>query len=69
MTKAVDSSVPRITYDELGGLKREVQKIREMVELPMRHPELFEKIGVEAPKGVLTIWSTRNWKNITWQKQ
>ncbi|NIM25101.1 MAG: CDC48 family AAA ATPase [Nitrososphaeria archaeon] len=53
MTKAVDSSVPRVTYDELGGLKNEVQKIREMVELPMRHPELFEKIGVEAPKGVL----------------
>ena len=53
MTKAVDASVPRITYDELGGLKNEVQKIREMVELPMRHPELFEKIGVEAPKGVL----------------
>ncbi|QLH02093.1 AAA family ATPase [Nitrosopumilus cobalaminigenes] len=53
MTKAVDSSYPRITYDELGGLKNEVQKIREMVELPMRHPELFDKIGVEAPKGVL----------------
>ncbi len=53
LTKAVDASVPRITYDELGGLKNEVQKIREMVELPMRHPELFEKIGVEAPKGVL----------------
>ena len=53
MTKAVDTSVPRITYDELGGLKNEVQKIREMVELPMRHPELFDKIGVEAPKGVL----------------
>ncbi|MDA7959371.1 MAG: CDC48 family AAA ATPase [Nitrosopumilus sp.] len=41
------------TYDELGGLGAEVKKIREMVELPMRHPELFEKIGVEAPKGVL----------------
>ena len=53
MTKAVDTTFPRITYDELGGLKNEVQKIREMVELPMRHPELFEKIGVEAPKGVL----------------
>ncbi len=53
MTKAVDASVPRITYDELGGLKNEVLKIREMVELPMRHPELFDKIGVEAPKGVL----------------
>lgn len=53
MTKPVDRNIPRITYDELGGLKNEVQKIREMVELPMRHPELFEKIGVEAPKGVL----------------
>ena len=53
MTKAVDASIPRITYDELGGLKNEVLKIREMVELPMRHPELFDKIGVEAPKGVL----------------
>jgi len=53
MTKVVDASIPRITYDELGGLKNEVKKIREMVELPMRHPELFDKIGVEAPKGVL----------------
>ncbi|MEK0376048.1 MAG: CDC48 family AAA ATPase [Nitrosopumilus sp.] len=53
MTKAIDASVPRITYDELGGLKNEVLKIREMVELPLRHPELFDKIGVEAPKGVL----------------
>ncbi|MGQ0605422.1 MAG: CDC48 family AAA ATPase [Candidatus Nitrosotenuis sp.] len=53
MTKAVDNSIPRITYNDLGGLKKEVQKIREMVELPMRHPELFEKLGVEAPKGVL----------------
>ncbi|HEY7366844.1 MAG TPA: CDC48 family AAA ATPase [Nitrosopumilaceae archaeon] len=53
MTKAIDSSVPRVTYDDLGGLKKEVHKIREMVEWPMRHPELFEKIGVEPPKGVL----------------
>jgi transitional endoplasmic reticulum ATPase len=53
MTKIIDASIPRITYDELGGLKNEVKKIREMVELPMRHPELFDKIGVDAPKGVL----------------
>lgn len=53
VTKLVDPSIPRITYDELGGLKNEIQKIREMVELPMRHPELFEKIGIESPKGVL----------------
>ena len=53
ITKSVDTSIPRITYDDLGGLKNEIQKIREMVELPMRHPELFEKIGIESPKGVL----------------
>src|SRR3989338_7899583 len=53
MTKAVENSIPRFTYDDLGGLKKEIQKVREMIELPMRHPELFEKIGVEAPKGVL----------------
>lgn len=53
MTQAVDNTIPRITYDDLGGLKKEVQKIREMVELPMRHPEIFDKIGIEAPKGVL----------------
>lgn len=53
ITKAVNNSIPRITYDDLGGLRKEVQKIREMVELPMRHPELFEKLGIEAPKGVL----------------
>jgi len=53
VTKLDDPSIPRITYDELGGLKNEIQKIREMVELPMRHPELFEKIGISSPKGVL----------------
>lgn len=53
MTKAVENSIPRVTYDDLGGLKKETQKVREMIELPMRHPELFEKIGIEAPKGVL----------------
>ena len=53
VTKLDDPSIPRITYDELGGLKNEILKIREMVELPMRHPELFEKIGISSPKGVL----------------
>ncbi|MCH7966771.1 MAG: CDC48 family AAA ATPase [Thaumarchaeota archaeon] len=53
VTKLGDPSIPRITYDDLGGLKNEIQKIREMVELPMRHPELFEKIGISSPKGVL----------------
>jgi len=53
VTKSIDASIPRFTYDDLGGLKNEIQKIREMVELPMRHPELFDKIGIESPKGVL----------------
>jgi len=47
------SGVPRITYEDIGGLRDAIQKVREMVELPLRHPELFERLGVEAPKGVL----------------
>ncbi|MFH1471158.1 MAG: CDC48 family AAA ATPase [Candidatus Micrarchaeota archaeon] len=47
------TTITRISYEDIGGLKDEVQKIREMVELPMRHPELFEKLGIEPPKGVL----------------
>ena len=46
-------AVPRITYEDIGGLRNEVQKVREMIELPLRHPEIFERIGIEAPKGVL----------------
>jgi transitional endoplasmic reticulum ATPase len=47
------TKIARISYEDIGGLKDEVLKIREMVELPMRHPELFEKLGIEPPKGVL----------------
>ena len=45
--------VPQVTYEDIGGLKDEIQKVREMIELPLRHPEIFEKLGVEAPKGIL----------------
>ena len=45
--------VPRISYEDIGGLTEEIQKVREMIELPMKHPELFERIGIQAPKGVL----------------
>jgi transitional endoplasmic reticulum ATPase len=48
-----DKKIDRITYEDIGGTKNEVQKVREMIELPLRHPELFDKIGIEAPKGVL----------------
>ncbi|MGQ4875203.1 MAG: CDC48 family AAA ATPase [Promethearchaeia archaeon] len=43
----------RVTYEDIGGLEEEIQKIREMIELPIRHPELFKRIGIEPPKGVL----------------
>src|SRR5918993_1195769 len=50
---AQNKKIDRITYEDVGGIKNEVQKVREMIELPLRHPELFDKIGIEAPKGVL----------------
>ena len=43
----------RVTYEDIGGLEEEIQKIREMIELPIRHPELFKRIGIDPPKGVL----------------
>ena len=45
--------IATISYEDIGGLREEVQKIREMVELPMRHPEIFDRLGIDAPKGVL----------------
>jgi len=47
------AKAPRVSYEEIGGLEEEIHKVREMIELPLRHPELFERLGVEAPKGVL----------------
>ena len=54
--KAVDmteDSVPDVTYEDIGGLTDEVKKIREMVELPLKHPEVFDRLGIDPPKGVL----------------
>jgi transitional endoplasmic reticulum ATPase len=51
--KAIVSEIPRVTYEEIGGLGDEIRKVRETIELPLRYPELFERLGVEAPKGVL----------------
>ncbi|MGZ0746721.1 CDC48 family AAA ATPase [Haloparvum sp. AD34] len=42
-----------ITYEDIGGLSNEIQRVREMVELPMKHPQIFKKLGIEPPKGVL----------------
>jgi transitional endoplasmic reticulum ATPase len=49
----VARGITNVAYEDIGGLKEEIQKVREMIELPLRHPEIFEKLGIEAPKGVL----------------
>ncbi|MCD6495678.1 MAG: CDC48 family AAA ATPase [Candidatus Aenigmarchaeota archaeon] len=51
--EAEEKSVPTITYEDIGGLHEAIEKIREMVELPLRHPELFRRIGIDPPRGVL----------------
>jgi transitional endoplasmic reticulum ATPase len=51
--KAEDSKTPSMTYDDIGGLKKEIEAIREMVELPIKRPEIFKKLGISPPKGVL----------------
>ena len=48
-----EREIPTITYEDIGGLHEAADKIREMVELPLRHPELFTKLGIDPPKGVL----------------
>jgi len=48
-----DEKIPEINYEDIGGLSEEIEKIREMVEIPMKHPEIFERLGIEPPKGVL----------------
>ena len=50
---AQEGKVPSITYEDIGGIRNEIARVREMIELPLRHPELFKRLGVEAPKGVL----------------
>ena len=56
--------VGEVHYEDIGGLKTELQKIREMVELPIRYPELFERLGIEPPKGVLLYGSPGTGKTL-----
>ena len=49
----VEKKVPDVTYDDVGGLKHEIEKVREMIELPLRHPEIFDRLGIDPPRGVL----------------
>ncbi|HII71726.1 TPA: CDC48 family AAA ATPase [Candidatus Woesearchaeota archaeon] len=48
-----EGKAPEVTYEDIGGLSEEIKKIREMVELPLKHPEIFERLGIDPPKGVL----------------
>lgn len=49
----VIDNIPDISYEDVGGLEEQIQEVREMVELPLKKPELFEKVGIEPPKGIL----------------
>ncbi|MEM5766176.1 MAG: CDC48 family AAA ATPase [Candidatus Aenigmatarchaeota archaeon] len=51
--KLEEKAIPAVTYEDIGGIKDVVEKVREMIELPLRHPEIFERLGIDAPRGVL----------------
>lgn len=51
--KITEEEGPRVSYEDIGGLHVEIQKVREMIELPLKHPELFDRLGIDPPKGVL----------------
>jgi transitional endoplasmic reticulum ATPase len=52
-TEVTQEKIPSVTYEDIGGINEEVRKVREMVELPLKYPELFERLGIEPPKGIL----------------
>jgi transitional endoplasmic reticulum ATPase len=51
--KEIDIEGPKVSYEDIGGLHNEILKVREMIELPLKHPELFDRLGIDPPKGVL----------------
>jgi len=51
--KTAEEAGPRVSYEDIGGLHEEILKVREMIELPLKHPELFDRLGIDPPKGVL----------------
>lgn len=62
--KMEERTFPSVTYEDIGGMKSVIQKVREMIELPLRHPELFERLGVEPPKGVMLYGSPGTGKTL-----
>jgi len=53
ITEEAETGIKYISYEDVGGLDKEIQRVREMVELPLRHPSLFKRLGIDPPKGVL----------------
>ena len=53
ITEDEERGADYVTYEDVGGLDREIQRVREMVELPLRHPSLFKRLGIDPPKGIL----------------
>jgi transitional endoplasmic reticulum ATPase len=53
MPEVKEERLPDVSYEDIGGLEEELKKVREMVELPLKHPEIFERLGIDPPKGVL----------------
>jgi transitional endoplasmic reticulum ATPase len=51
--EVVEKKIPDVTYDDVGGLHKEISKVREIIELPLRHPEIFDRLGIDPPRGVL----------------
>ena len=51
--RVMPEEIKMVTYEDIGGLKGELQRVREMIELPLKHPEVFDRLGIEPPKGVL----------------
>jgi transitional endoplasmic reticulum ATPase len=54
-TEVVKDEVPEVTYEDLGGIRDAIVKIREMIELPLKYPELFQRLGIDPPRGVLIL--------------
>jgi proteasome regulatory subunit len=54
---------PNTRYSDIGGLEEQIRELKEVVELPLKNPELFKKLGIEPPKGVLLYGPSRRWKD------
>ncbi len=53
LEKPVDTGIPKVTYEDIGGMSEIIKRVRELVELPLKHPELFRRLGIDPPKGIL----------------